>query len=328
MGFLHPILHPQRHPGLARARLQIIAIYFLMIDAIVNTIVLCFSFRSSDRNSSSRNSIQAFAIARSVYLTLFLAAWFSLRLRITWIERRAILRASAMRNWVRRLPSFVSQRLRGMFTSKWSNARSHIDEVHHLGTAYQPTSTFTNYQCELGTPDEKCHVPTGRADCPAEKDRLPSAQSFQVTQVHMSNDNNLPLQSTHSRLSSGPSQSKDQQAARRFPILDTDYVYSEIELSAGDEERLVGTETLKDPFEDHYRELGEEEKEKKKEKVHYGPGAGHYVQYSAVDAQHDEDVRAAIVEQARRHPARHLATSRELLHTHLRKEDTPRPGGT
>ncbi|KAI3343638.1 hypothetical protein F4824DRAFT_15506 [Ustulina deusta] len=308
MDFFHSTLHPEADPDLARARAQTIATSILIIDAAVNTLALLFfSFRPC---SSSRNPILAFAIARSVYLMLFLGAWLYLRLRIISIERRVVRHPDAVRQWICRLPGYVSLRLRGVFMSRKSQARNYFDDFLHSETAYRPTLMLQDRQCALETPDKECDVPAARADCPTGEDQVPSSRDFPATQVHTLNESGRPSRSGHSSSIGRSPQSKDQQAAGSFPFQDTKYANSE-ELSAGDVETLDGAGTLKDPFQDHDTELEGEEEE---EEVHYRPGADRYVQYSIADAHHDEAVRSAIVEQARRHPARHLATSRELLY--------------
>ncbi|TGJ83844.1 hypothetical protein E0Z10_g4928 [Xylaria hypoxylon] len=306
MEYFYSILYPEANPNLARARLLRIAIYALIIDAAVNTLVFLFlSIRFFKSASSGRNSILAFAIARSVYLTLLLGTWLFLRFRITWTERRVVLSARVVRKWISRLPGSITRRVRDLFTSRKFNARNHhqhFDNLHHSETAYNPTPPFLDNGCAQEMPGTECDAPFSLGDSLTEEGGIPSLQGLPAAQLHTSDDNGSPSRNSHSRSTGTSSQSEYQQARVNFPFEDTNYEYSEIDISADGLKIL-----LEDSCEDPDRESGD------KEEVNYRPGAARYVQYSVADAQHDEGVRSVVVEQARRHPARHLAASRDLL---------------
>ncbi|KAI0535610.1 hypothetical protein GGR58DRAFT_515208 [Xylaria digitata] len=289
--------------------------------ATVNTFVfLFFSTRSSIPASSGRNPIIVFAIARSVFLTLLLGAWLFLIIRIRLSERGIVLSVRVMRKQISRLSSSITRRVRDLFiliNISTRNRRQNFDNLYHSETAYNSTMTLPNHECVQEMPDTECDTPFGPESNPTTEKKIPSPQNFPATQSRTSDDDNSPPHSSHSGLAEMPSQSGYQEATLDLSFEDTDYKYSEIRISADDLKILLETGTLRDTFEDRDRKSGE------KDEVGYGPGI-RPVQYSVanVQAQHDGGVRSAIIEQARRYPARHLATSRELLRlrTHPRDE--------
>ncbi|KAF2965003.1 hypothetical protein GQX73_g8568 [Xylaria multiplex] len=166
--------------------------------------------------------------------------------------------------------------------------------------------TLPSHECAQEIPDTQFDAPFGLKRSPTTGEKIPSPQNFLVTQSHTCDNDNSPPHSSHSGLTELPSQSETQVATLDTSFDDTDYKYTEIQISADALKRLLETRTLGDPFEDR------DGKSADKDDAGYGPGI-RPVKQSVANVQHDEGARSAIIEQARRNPAHHLVISRELL---------------
>ncbi|KAI0405404.1 hypothetical protein F4802DRAFT_562992 [Xylaria palmicola] len=294
MDFRHSICHPEANPHLARARLRTIATYVLIADATVNTLALLLI--SIQLYESGHDSGLAFTVARFTCLALLLAAWLLLWLRIIWRERRITTMAGAPRERTSRLLRSISRRIYNLLFPKKSSARKNLynlDSLRRTETAYQPAPTLPN------EPARESSAQVDRANSSTNKNQHPTPQHFTSMPAHMSEGN-------------GP-----QQPEGKFPFEDTDNDDDDdddgdssiisIDLGAGDVRQLLDTGSLEGALKNLMGKLAGNEG------ARLQSGAAHDVRSSISDAGPCEGGRAAVIEQARQHPALHLAASREML---------------
>ncbi|KAK5631822.1 hypothetical protein RRF57_007536 [Xylaria bambusicola] len=238
------------------------------------------------------------------------------------------LHASAMKKWISRVPNKLCRGLRTVMKlgkSKDRNYRQLFDSsetTETTGTGYYRPSNLSNRQRQHESASYEDDTPAEREDRSTLEDNPLLPQNHQMAVDHTSKEDKHLVRIVDSNSTETQSQSEYQHMANTLPFPDEDEMCAEIDSLIDDMKRSFEIETLEDPFGDNEMSDWEWEwPEEEEENMQHGPDTDRYINYSADDAKYDMDLKMAIIEQARRFPAHHLAASRDALFSSLHSRD-------